>query len=334
MEIFALLFILLDLVLIAVVFKKVLNAPNKKEDDVQTDDEKTPAKVNVPHQPVVPPPAKTPSHVYTPVLDSPQPVVTPPAPPKRPSHVYTPVHDSPQPVVTPPAPPKSPSHVYTPVLDSTPPVVNEPSAVYSPEDLDSIEDVGAFGEELMVKELKRVVASGRSGKILKNVYVPFRNGDIAHGNTTEIDVLFLTKQGVFVLESKYCSGSITGDENQNDWYQILPEIKPRPFYNPLLQNQTHVSVLREYISAEIPIIPIVVFTNVNVEQIKLKIRDPDSVVLITQLEKTILKKMKANGVVISDNRLSELYNTLEPFANVAESVKRAHQDRIHREHSR
>ena len=75
--------------------------------------------------------------------------------------------------------------------------------------LDSIfdeESIGEHGEKLTERELKFVRLLGRKGKILRNVYIPKDNGE-----TTEIDVVYITQKGIFVIESKNYSGWIFGD---------------------------------------------------------------------------------------------------------------------------
>ena len=74
--------------------------------------------------------------------------------------------------------------------------------------LDEIFDdewVGKHGEKLTERELKLVRLFGRKGKTLRNVYVPKNNGE-----TSEIDVLYITQKGIFVIESKNYSGWIIG----------------------------------------------------------------------------------------------------------------------------
>ena len=60
---------------------------------------------------------------------------------------------------------------------------------------------------LTERELKLVRLLGRGGKILRNVYVPKGDGEMA-----EIDVMCVTGKGVFVIESKNYSGWIFGSE--------------------------------------------------------------------------------------------------------------------------
>ena len=57
--------------------------------------------------------------------------------------------------------------------------------------------VGKFGEMLTAGELQFVKFFGRKGRILRNVYLPKDNGE-----TSELDVVFITQKGIFVFESK------------------------------------------------------------------------------------------------------------------------------------
>ena len=96
--------------------------------------------------------------------------------------------------------------------------------------LDSIFDAnwtGRHGEKLTERELKLVKLFGRKGRILRNVYVPKENGE-----TSEIDVLFITQKGIFVIESKNYSGWIFGDEKAGYWTAMLPNKEKNRFYNP------------------------------------------------------------------------------------------------------
>ena len=70
--------------------------------------------------------------------------------------------------------------------------------------------LGQRGEKLTARELNLVRLFGRNGKVLRNVYIPKEDGE-----TTEIDLLFITAKGIFVLESKNYSGWIFGSESQH-----------------------------------------------------------------------------------------------------------------------
>lgn len=110
-------------------------------------------------------------------------------------------------------------------------------------------DIGRYGEYLTYKYLKQFESNG--AKFLFNVYIPKENGE-----TTEIDVLMICSNGIFVFESKNYSGWIFGSESQKNWYQTLPSGRGRShkehFYNPIMQNRSHIKYLKAFLNKEIP----------------------------------------------------------------------------------
>ena len=132
------------------------------------------------------------------------------------------------------------------------------------------DDKGAYGEYLIWKELRWVGGSSDNCKLVKflfNAYIP--KGD---GTTTELDVIMLCPQGVFVFESKNYSGWIFGKENQRVWYQTLPQGRGKSvkekFYNPIHQNLSHIKHLSNYLKLDIPMFSVVVFS----ERCELKVK--------------------------------------------------------------
>ena len=103
---------------------------------------------------------------------------------------------------------------------------------------------GKKGEYLIFKNLHPLEGKKR---FLFNLYIPKRNGD-----TTEIDVVLLHESGIHIFESKNYSGWIFGSEANRYWTQVLPLGRRRSqknrFFNPILQNKTHVKWLLSYLS--------------------------------------------------------------------------------------
>ncbi|UXY53571.1 NERD domain-containing protein [Pseudomonas tohonis] len=60
--------------------------------------------------------------------------------------------------------------------------------------------------------------------------------------TTQIDHIFLSRYGIFVLETKNMSGWIFGSEQQAQWTQKFPKNSYK-FQNPLRQNYKHLKAL-------------------------------------------------------------------------------------------
>lgn len=102
--------------------------------------------------------------------------------------------------------------------------------------------MGRRGEKLTERELKLVRFLGRDGKILRNVYIPKENGE-----TSEIDVLYITQKGIFVIESKNYSGWVFGSEKNYQWTVSLSNGIKNKLYNPIKQNQTHIKWLQNYV---------------------------------------------------------------------------------------
>ncbi|MBQ7265667.1 MAG: NERD domain-containing protein [Firmicutes bacterium] len=72
--------------------------------------------------------------------------------------------------------------------------------------LDKIFDekfTGWYGEKLTEKELKFANLLGKKGKILKNVYLPKDNGE-----TSEVDVIYITQKGISHIGSVVCDNSL------------------------------------------------------------------------------------------------------------------------------
>ena len=101
---------------------------------------------------------------------------------------------------------------------------------------------GLFGEAF-VKLLAKY-------KLPADVYVPIHNVTLpTPDGTTQIDHIFVSEFGVFVVETKNMKGWIFGGENQAQWTQQIYKVKNK-FQNPLRQNYKHVKTLES--ALEIP----------------------------------------------------------------------------------
>ena len=188
-------------------------------------------------------------------------------------------------------------------------------------------DAGRYGEYLTYKYLKQFETSG--AKFLFNIYIPKENSE-----TTEIDVLMICKKGLFVFESKNYSGWIFGNENQMYWYQTLPTGRNRShkeqFYNPIMQNRTHIKHLKVLLGEQIPMRSIIVFSD----------RCTLKSVQICSNDISVIKRYNVASVVsgicnqipndlLTDNDITVIYNKLYPYTQVDEITKTQHIANIH-----
>ena len=192
--------------------------------------------------------------------------------------------------------------------------------------LDSILDdewVGRHGEKLTERELKLVNLLGRKGKTLRNIYLPKDNGE-----TSEVDLVYITPKGIFVFESKNYSGWIFGDEKSRYWTAMLSNKQKNQFYNPILQNKAHLKWMREYIGNDIPLFSIIVFSE-RCELKKVIVESDDIRVIKRDLTYATVRGIwDKNPDIISDEIIKEIYNKLKELTNVDKAKKTKHIENI------
>ena len=138
-------------------------------------------------------------------------------------------------------------------------------------------DAGSSGERIVYKTLIEKFHIPE-GQIFRNVYVPTHASTYVSthastyvptrvstyvpantGKTSEIDLVVVSKKGLFVFECKNYGGNIYGDAKRKKWIQYIGREK-HYFYSPLLQNRGHAKHLREFLAKdgiEVPIIPVI-----------------------------------------------------------------------------
>ena len=95
---------------------------------------------------------------------------------------------------------------------------------------------GKIGETL-VQAGAAVMLPSSAYRQFHDVTLPTENG------STQIDHVFVSVFGVFVVETKNMSGWIFGSEQDQNWTQVFPGGKKGTFQNPLRQNHGHVRAL-------------------------------------------------------------------------------------------
>lgn len=187
-------------------------------------------------------------------------------------------------------------------------------------------DTGKYGEYLIYEYLKSYENIGV--KFLFNIYVPKESND-----TTEIDVLMISRKGLFVFESKNYGGWIFGNDYQKYWYQTLPAGRRKShkekFFNPVLQNNIHIKYLKTILGNEIPMYSIITFS----ERCRLKnviINNPN-IKIVTRGYVFQLICQLCNSIpndILTDEQINDIYNTLYPYTQVNQAIKTQHIENI------
>lgn len=182
-------------------------------------------------------------------------------------------------------------------------------------------DSGKHGEYSLYRYLQPFEMSGC--KFLFNLYVPRNNN-----KTSEIDIVMIHTKGLFVIESKNYSGWIFGNERNKQWTQTLPAGRwgchKEHFYNPIMQNATHIRAIRKYIDDTIPVYSVIAFS----DKCTLKDVTIKSNVIVTyysNLQREIKYRLsEINNYSITQELLNETYNKLSQYANADDYIKFQH----------
>jgi len=84
----------------------------------------------------------------------------------------------------------------------------------------------------------------------------------ANNNFSQIDLIILSKVGIIVFEVKDYSGWLFGKGNQDKWTQVLAYGRKKyRFYNPIKQNNGHITALRKKLEQfdNVPFYSVIVF---------------------------------------------------------------------------
>lgn len=170
-------------------------------------------------------------------------------------------------------------------------------------------DNGRHLEYLTYKSLRHF--ENNDGKFLFNILVPKRNGE-----STEIDVLLICAKGIFVFECKNFSGWIFGDEAQRKWTQTLPKGRGRchkeHFYNPIMQNASHIKHLQNLIGKSIPMWSVIVFSD-RCEFKDVTIRGDVSIINHFRVASVIAEICNQAQEAYTESEINDIYSKLYPY---------------------
>jgi hypothetical protein len=139
---------------------------------------------------------------------------------------------------------------------------------------------GSLGEWKVRSILRKALP--KNYQIFTNVIIPFKD------SSSQIDCVVIGPAGVFTIEVKTYSGNLYGKPQDYQWTQEFVTqrgIKSFPFYNPLLQNETHRIALRDFLKIEdTEIFNIVVFAGSATLRLPTDIRVTQKSNLVSRLQ--------------------------------------------------
>lgn len=178
-------------------------------------------------------------------------------------------------------------------------------------------NAGSSGERIIYKTLVKKFHIPEN-QILRNVYIPTENN-----KTSEIDLLVISKKGIFVFECKNYGGNIYGDAKRKKWIQYLGR-KKSYFYSPLLQNKSHAKHLEKFLTKnkiEVPIIPVI--STISRGNWKVKNLGEDDYVLGLNCHlKDIYNKLPDSELVAKN--FKAITDKFKPLSRPSQEIREAH----------
>lgn len=161
--------------------------------------------------------------------------------------------------------------------------------------------VGKAGESIVDRCLRKFRGSGFARA--KDVMLPTRNG------TSQIDNLLVSRQGIFVIETKNYAGVVKGSESSPKWVYNAPGNYKvsREFYNPIWQNNGHIRALRALLERSFPN---VLYHNIVVFSDNCKVPRLPGVVKMSAL-KSVLKELTKGDPVLSEKDVAAIKECIE-----------------------
>ncbi len=187
---------------------------------------------------------------------------------------------------------------------------------------ETINNKGNNGEFLIFYALENM---GRPVKILANLYIPKDDG-----STTEIDLLLIDTTGIYVIESKNYSGWIFGDEKSKNWTQCLPGGNKSRFYNPIWQNNAHISALCKLlkeINKEYMFSYIVFSERCELKKIPFS-SEHMKILKRNQLVSKIKEDFEYKDIVFSEEQVINIYEILKKYILAENGIKEKHINNI------
>ena len=163
--------------------------------------------------------------------------------------------------------------------------------------------------EAMLRQHTDPSLAGKGYHALHDLLIPL------YESTTQIDHLYVSRYGIFVVETKNYAGWIYGDAEQKQWTQVLYQQKRR-FYNPLKQNETHIKALAYLLKLPMETFhSIVVF----VGEAEFKTALPDNVLQGADISGYVRRFRRS---LLSQAQVDEIYATLSQKRYRATAAKK------------
>lgn len=183
--------------------------------------------------------------------------------------------------------------------------------------LETMKNKGKKGEYLIFKRLEEIKGDNI---IMTGLYLPKRDG-----TTTEVDIVMVSRRGIYVFESKNYSGWIYGNEKHSKWTQTFKNGNKNRFYNPVWQNKAHITGLKNVLGYNEDYYKSYIVFGENCELKDITTTSSNvKVIKLNNLMNTMFLDMEKSRKILSIREVLRIQAKLEKYELVDEKVKREH----------
>jgi Holliday junction resolvase-like predicted endonuclease len=152
--------------------------------------------------------------------------------------------------------------------------------------------------------------------------------------TAEIDIVQVTRKGIFVVECKYRTDEVSGSAIEHSWDVTRNGKKIATMYSPIKQNANHIKALESYLKKEEIEAP-AVYNVVVVVAKELSIKELDQIDTNTVLVQGLsdLKKLDSLPDELSDKQVLEFQAIIERKEST-EYQRRKHVEYVKKQYSK
>lgn len=177
-----------------------------------------------------------------------------------------------------------------------------------------------YFEKQCYESLSKVYGCGLK-KILVDILIPN-----LHGHTTQLDIVFINRSGIYAIECKNYSCYIEGD-NKNKWIRREFNGAVNKVENPIIQNNNHVKCLNklldypnEYFKNIVTFADSCKFNYNNNSDMEYDTR----VISYSCLKSTLRGLTKSSEQILSDDMIYEIYDELSQYARYSYEDRMKH----------
>lgn len=166
------------------------------------------------------------------------------------------------------------------------------------------------------------IAKKHKFKILRNVYIGFKD-KFNKQKYTEVDIILISKKGIFVIEAKNYTGTLKGSKEDKLLTIQYNSGKKFNIYNPILQNDTHMWAVSNFLNiSEDNIKSLIIFSDSTNFRFRSK-----NIIKLKDLDNTLKSISKMNDI-FTQSKVNSYFKELKSRTKVSKNIQTRHINQV------